>query len=369
MRYSIVQGPRQSFWNAYSGACRVFCLVASTSAACPPIYEDGAPGAGFRERARRRRREPAACSRIRAPTARPSTSAAAAPGRVAEFARIVAHAFGREFDAEAERRLPLRRHAPHRLRHLQACARSAGSRSARRQTASPSTSRGCARRRHRRHPRLAEKQMKAMGVVRAVAGDRHADAAADLVRRAAAPTSRPTTRARGLRRLVRDRQVRLRDRQGELRRRDLPELHAQGDPLGRRLDRARLCREAMRMAGVERGVEVTLLSDIPSEGSGLGSSSSFTVGLLNAFYAYRGEQVTAEQLAQRGLRDRDRAPWQADRQAGPVHRGLRRPAQLPLSGATATVDVKALSLLGASSCASSPRACTCSSPARRARRT
>jgi D-glycero-alpha-D-manno-heptose-7-phosphate kinase len=58
-----------------------------------------------------------------------------------------------------------------------------------------------------------------------------------------------------------------------------------------------LIREAMRMTGVESGVEVTLLSDIPSEGSGLGSSSSFTVGLLNAFYAYRGEQVTAERLA------------------------------------------------------------------------
>ena len=58
-----------------------------------------------------------------------------------------------------------------------------------------------------------------------------------------------------------------------------------------------LIREAMKMAGVDRGVEVTLLSDIPSQGSGLGSSSSFTVGLLNAFYAYRGEQVTAERLA------------------------------------------------------------------------
>jgi D-glycero-alpha-D-manno-heptose-7-phosphate kinase len=58
-----------------------------------------------------------------------------------------------------------------------------------------------------------------------------------------------------------------------------------------------LIREAMRMTGVESGIEVTLLSDIPSEGSGLGSSSSFTVGLLNAFYAYRGEQVTAERLA------------------------------------------------------------------------
>lgn len=59
-----------------------------------------------------------------------------------------------------------------------------------------------------------------------------------------------------------------------------------------------LIREAMQMTGVERGVEVTLLSDIPSEGAGLGSSSSFTVGLLNAFHMYRGEQVTAERLAQ-----------------------------------------------------------------------
>jgi D-glycero-alpha-D-manno-heptose-7-phosphate kinase len=58
-----------------------------------------------------------------------------------------------------------------------------------------------------------------------------------------------------------------------------------------------LIREALRTAGVECGIEVTLLSDIPSEGSGLGSSSSFTVGLLNAFYAFRGEQVTAERLA------------------------------------------------------------------------
>jgi len=58
-----------------------------------------------------------------------------------------------------------------------------------------------------------------------------------------------------------------------------------------------LIREAMRVTGVERGVEVTLLSDIPSEGAGLGSSSSFTVGLLNAFHMYQGEQVTAEQLA------------------------------------------------------------------------
>jgi dTDP-L-rhamnose 4-epimerase len=40
MRYSIVQGPRQSFHNAYSGACRVFCLSFHQGIE-PPIYEDG----------------------------------------------------------------------------------------------------------------------------------------------------------------------------------------------------------------------------------------------------------------------------------------------------------------------------------------
>lgn len=59
-----------------------------------------------------------------------------------------------------------------------------------------------------------------------------------------------------------------------------------------------LVREAMKKAGIKRGVEVTMLADIPSTGSGLGSSSSLTVGLLNAFYHYQGQQVTAEKLAQ-----------------------------------------------------------------------
>jgi D-glycero-alpha-D-manno-heptose-7-phosphate kinase len=58
-----------------------------------------------------------------------------------------------------------------------------------------------------------------------------------------------------------------------------------------------LVREAAKLAGLEKGFEVMMLADIPSEGSGLGSSSSLTVGLLNAFYQYRGIQVTSEQLA------------------------------------------------------------------------
>lgn len=58
-----------------------------------------------------------------------------------------------------------------------------------------------------------------------------------------------------------------------------------------------LIREAMRKTGVEKGVEITTLSDIPAEGSGLGSSSSITVGLLQALYLYQGLPVGAERLA------------------------------------------------------------------------
>jgi D-glycero-alpha-D-manno-heptose-7-phosphate kinase len=58
-----------------------------------------------------------------------------------------------------------------------------------------------------------------------------------------------------------------------------------------------LIREAMRKTGIDKGVEISTLADIPSEGSGLGSSSSLVVGLLNAFYQFQGEQVTAERLA------------------------------------------------------------------------
>ena len=58
-----------------------------------------------------------------------------------------------------------------------------------------------------------------------------------------------------------------------------------------------LVREAMKIAGVEKGIEITTLADIPSSGSGLGSSSSITVALLHALYSYQNTLVTAEQLA------------------------------------------------------------------------
>jgi len=58
-----------------------------------------------------------------------------------------------------------------------------------------------------------------------------------------------------------------------------------------------LIREALRTTGIQSGVEITTMGDIPSEGSGLGSSSTVTVGALHAMYAYRGEIVSAEKLA------------------------------------------------------------------------
>lgn len=58
-----------------------------------------------------------------------------------------------------------------------------------------------------------------------------------------------------------------------------------------------LIREALRITGIHQGIEVTTMGDIPSEGSGLGSSSTVTVGALNALYAYSGEIVSAEKLA------------------------------------------------------------------------
>lgn len=58
-----------------------------------------------------------------------------------------------------------------------------------------------------------------------------------------------------------------------------------------------LVRETMNMLGLRGGVEITSISDIPSRGTGMGTSSSFTVGLLHALHAYRHEYASPEQLA------------------------------------------------------------------------
>ena len=59
-----------------------------------------------------------------------------------------------------------------------------------------------------------------------------------------------------------------------------------------------LVREAMRLTGIESGVEITTIADIPGRGTGLGSSSSVTVGLLNAMHSFQGREPSKEQLSE-----------------------------------------------------------------------
>lgn len=57
-----------------------------------------------------------------------------------------------------------------------------------------------------------------------------------------------------------------------------------------------LVRAALQYLQIPGGVEITTIADIPSRGSGLGSSSSFAVGLLHALNAYKGRYVSGTQL-------------------------------------------------------------------------
>lgn len=58
-----------------------------------------------------------------------------------------------------------------------------------------------------------------------------------------------------------------------------------------------IIREAMRMTGVTRGVEITTIANIFA-GTGLGSSSSLAVGALHALHAYRGDYLTKAELCE-----------------------------------------------------------------------
>jgi D-glycero-alpha-D-manno-heptose-7-phosphate kinase len=62
-----------------------------------------------------------------------------------------------------------------------------------------------------------------------------------------------------------------------------------------------LIREAMKMTGVTEGIEITSMADVPA-GTGLGSSSTYTVGLLQALYAFKGEWVSPTRLAEEACR-------------------------------------------------------------------
>ncbi len=57
-----------------------------------------------------------------------------------------------------------------------------------------------------------------------------------------------------------------------------------------------LVRECLRMVGIEKGMEIASFADVPA-GTGMGSSSAFTVGLLQALHELAGRKPTAGELA------------------------------------------------------------------------
>lgn len=60
-----------------------------------------------------------------------------------------------------------------------------------------------------------------------------------------------------------------------------------------------LIREALKLTGIDKGIDINYMSDmLPArEGTGLGASSSLIVGVLNALYAYKGQRVSFDRLA------------------------------------------------------------------------
>ena len=59
-----------------------------------------------------------------------------------------------------------------------------------------------------------------------------------------------------------------------------------------------LVREALDLMGITSGVEITSTADIPASGSGLGSSSSYTVGLLRAIAEFLGKPMSPPEIAE-----------------------------------------------------------------------
>lgn len=62
-----------------------------------------------------------------------------------------------------------------------------------------------------------------------------------------------------------------------------------------------LAREALRLTGLGPHVEITTVGDVPA-GTGMGSSSSLTVGLIQALFAYKGQVTSARRLAEESCR-------------------------------------------------------------------
>ena len=63
-----------------------------------------------------------------------------------------------------------------------------------------------------------------------------------------------------------------------------------------------LARFALEETGIEKGIEITSVGDIPGKGTGLGSSSSFTVGLLQGLHSFLGEYIAPDALAEKACK-------------------------------------------------------------------
>ncbi|MFH7320752.1 GHMP kinase [Desulfurivibrio sp. D14AmB] len=66
--------------------------------------------------------------------------------------------------------------------------------------------------------------------------------------------------------------------------------------------RHELVRESLKFLELDGGIEITTIADIPSRGTGLGSSSSFTVGLLHVLNAFQHRYVSSAQLGEDSCR-------------------------------------------------------------------
>lgn len=90
-----------------------------------------------------------------------------------------------------------------------------------------------------------------------------------------------------------------------------------------------IIREALKIVGIEKGIDIVYSADIPlsSAGVGLASSSSLAVGVLNALYAYVGKYASAELLAQKACEieiDRLNNPIGIQDQYAVAYGGFRR---------------------------------------------
>lgn len=60
-------------------------------------------------------------------------------------------------------------------------------------------------------------------------------------------------------------------------------------------------REALKLLDIPPGLQINVITEIPSKGTGVGSSSSFTVGLLNALHTWKDEKVSKKTLAEESV--------------------------------------------------------------------